>query len=82
MGRRDENVGEDAAVELRRAVLRSFDAATYTATVQVVGSRSAFLDGVPVSRGLPAAELLPGRDCVLLLFEPTDPSDAMLLGVR
>ena len=69
-------------MDLRRAVLRAFDATTYTATIQVVGSRSAFLDGVPVSRGLPAAELVPGRDCVLLLFEATDPSDAMLLGVH
>lgn len=69
-------------MELRRAVLRSFDPATYTASVQILGSRSAYLDAVPVSRGLPAAELVAGRDCVLVLFEPTDPTDAMVLGVH
>lgn len=67
---------------LVRAVLKSFDPATYTATVQLLGSRSAYLDAVPVSRGLPAAELLPGRDCVLVQFEPTDPSDCLVLGVH
>ena len=69
-------------MELRRAVLRAFDAGAYTASVQLVGSRSAYLDAVPVSRGLPAAELLPGRDCVVVLFEPTDPTDSMVVGVH
>jgi hypothetical protein len=65
-----------------RGTVRSFDAASYTATVQVVGSRSAYLDAVPVSRGLPVAEMVPGRDCVLAVFEPTDPTDLMLVAVH
>jgi hypothetical protein len=69
-------------MELRRATVRSFNPGPYTASVQILGSRSAYLDAVPVSRGLPAAELLPGRDCVVVLFEPTDPTDAMVVGVH
>jgi hypothetical protein len=69
-------------MDLRRATLRSFDPATYTASVQLLGSRSAYLDAVPVSRALPTAEMVAGRDCVLVLFESTDPSDCMVLGVH
>ena len=69
-------------MELRRATLRSFDAGAYTASVQIVGSRSAYLDAVPVSRALPVGELVPGRDCVVVLFEPTDPTDSMVVGVH
>ena len=69
-------------MEIRRAVLRSFDAGAYTASVQIVGSRSAYLDAVPVSRGLPVGELVPGRGCVVVLFEPTDPTDSMVVGVH
>lgn len=65
-----------------RAVVRTFDSATYTASVQIVGSRSSYLDGVPVSRGIPAAEMVTGRDCVLVAFESTDPADLVLVGVR
>jgi hypothetical protein len=50
--------------------------------VQFVGSRSSYLEAVPVSRGIPAAEMLPGRDCVLAVFEPTDPTDLMLVAVH
>jgi hypothetical protein len=69
-------------MEMRRATLRAFDAVAYRASVQIVGSRSAFLDAVPVSRAIPAAEMVAGRDCVLVLFEPTDPTDCMVLGIH
>jgi hypothetical protein len=68
--------------ELVRAVVRGFSAGSYTAAVQVVGSRSAYLEGVAVSRGVAAGEMVAGRDCVLVLFESTDPSDAMVIGVH
>lgn len=68
--------------ELLRAIVRGFDAGPYTASVQVVGSRSTYLDGVAVSRAIPAAEMVAGRDGVVLFFESTDPSDAMLIAVH
>jgi hypothetical protein len=69
-------------VTLLRAVVKSFASGTYRASVQVVGSRSAYLDGVAVSRGIPAAEVVVGRACVVVFFEETDPSDAMVIGVH
>jgi hypothetical protein len=67
---------------MHRGIVRAFDAATYTAVVQVEDSRSAYAPRVPVSRGIPAAELQPGRVCVVAVFNPDDADDAMVVGVR
>ena len=64
-----------------RATLRAFDAATYTATVEVVGSRGFDLSGVPVSRGIPATEMIAGRTAFALVADRTNPRDALIVGV-
>ncbi len=63
-----------------RGILLQFDPASYAATVQVDGSRGVSLS-VPVSRGLPPAELLGGRKCAILEFWPNDPNAAVLVAV-
>lgn len=68
--------------EIWRGIVRGFDAGDYTATVQLIGSRSSYLAGLPVSRAIPVGELGEGRDCVVVLFDPTVPADAMLVAVR
>lgn len=66
---------------VRRGVVKSFDAASYTATVQVAGSLAVWLEGVPVARNIAATEMVAGRRCALLFFSETDPSDAVLVAV-
>jgi hypothetical protein len=68
--------------ELLRGVLKAFDAASYRATLQLEGSRSSFAANVPVSRGIPPAQLVPGRVCVVVFLNPEDATDAMVLGVH
>ncbi len=68
-------------MEVWRATLRAFDAGTCTATVEVVGSRGFNLAGVPVSRGIAPAELVTGRLVYLVVQDPTNPTDAMVVGV-
>jgi hypothetical protein len=65
-------------MEMRRAILRGFDAGTYMATVQVAGSLSTYLTGVPVARNIAAAELVNGRNVALLLFDPSNPNDIVV----
>jgi hypothetical protein len=65
-----------------RATLRAFDAATYTATVEIVGSRGFDLSGVPVCRGIPAVEMVAGRTAFALVADPTNPSDALIVGIH
>jgi hypothetical protein len=68
-------------MEMRRAILRGFDAGTYMATVQVAGSLSTYLTGVPVARNIAAGELFNGRNVALLLFDPSNPNDMVVCAV-
>ncbi len=65
-------------MEIRKGVLKAFDSGTYKATVQVVGSLAVWLEGVPVARHIPAAEMVVGRSCALVFFDGSNPSDAVL----
>jgi hypothetical protein len=66
---------------LKRGTLKLFDAGTYTATVQLTGSLSSWLNGVPVSRAVAAAELTPGRNVAIAFFDAANPQDAVLFAV-
>ena len=68
-------------MEIRHATLRSFDAGTHTATVEYAGSISVWLSGVPVARNIAGAELVAGRHCAVLQFDPSNPQDAVLAAV-
>ena len=64
----------------KKALLKSFDSDSYTATVQIAGSLSSWLE-VPVSRAIPSAEMISGRACALLFFDPSNPRDAVIVAV-
>ena len=66
---------------IKKAILKSFDLADYTATIQIVGSLSSWLQDVPVSRAIPSAEMVAGRFCTLLLFDPSNPQDSVIVAV-
>jgi len=66
---------------IQKAVLKSFDATSHTATIQLAGSLSVWLDAVPVSRAIPNAEMTAGRSLALLLFDPGNPEDAVIVAV-
>jgi hypothetical protein len=68
--------------EVRRGILKAFDAASYRATLQLEGSRSSFATDVPVSRGIPPTQLVAGRACVVVFLNPEDATDAMVVGVH
>jgi hypothetical protein len=52
-------------MSVKKAVLKSFNSGDYTATIQLAGSYKAYLEGVPVARNLPAAEMALGRKVAL-----------------
>jgi hypothetical protein len=68
-------------MNLRQGTVKSFDAGSYTATVQVAGSLAVWLTGVSVDRGIPQGEMLAGRRCALVFFDDTNPGDAVLVAV-
>lgn len=67
---------------IERAVLDAFDSASYLATLRYAGSPSTAVAGVPVSRAIPAAALVPGRRVAVALFGASHPLDAMVVGVH
>lgn len=68
-------------MELKRGTLKSFDANAYKATVQVAGSLAVWLDGVAVARNIPTAEMVVGRSCALVFFDPGNPQDCVVIAV-
>ena len=68
-------------VEMRKATVKSFRSTTYRATVQVAGSLATWLADVPVARNIAAAEMVTGRSCAVLFFDPAVPADAVVVAV-
>ncbi|MCY4625642.1 MAG: hypothetical protein OXC99_11675 [Chloroflexi bacterium] len=67
--------------EIHKATIRTFNATTYTATVQITGSLATWLADVPVARNIPATAVTDGRTCAVLFFDAGNPSDAVVLAV-
>ncbi|MBI4301759.1 MAG: hypothetical protein HY664_04050 [Chloroflexi bacterium] len=68
-------------MEIRRGVIKAFDSGTYKATLQLAGSLSVWLGNVAVSRGVPVAEMVVGRNCAVLFFDEANPQDAVVVAV-
>ncbi len=68
-------------MRLRKAVLRSFDSGSYTATVQLAGSYKVYLEDVPVARNLPEVELVGGRKAAVVFFDEHNPKEAVVIAI-
>lgn len=66
---------------VKKGTIRGFDPATYTATIQLAGSLSVWLDNVPVSRAIPPCQMVAGRSCAVLLLDESHPQDAVVAAV-
>jgi hypothetical protein len=68
-------------MSIKKAVLKSFNPGDYTATIQLAGSYKAYLEGVPVARNLPAAEMALGRKVAVIFFDEHNPKEAVAVAV-
>jgi hypothetical protein len=68
-------------MRVRKGEIKAFNSGAYTATVQVAGSLSVWLSGVPVARNIADAEMVAGRKCALIFFDDANPNDAVLVAV-
>jgi hypothetical protein len=66
---------------VKKAILRSFNAGSYSATVEITGSGKTYLEGVPVARNLPASEMMAGRNLAVLFFDQHNVKDAVVVAV-
>jgi alpha-D-ribose 1-methylphosphonate 5-triphosphate synthase subunit PhnI len=68
-------------MSIKKAVLKSFNSGDYTATIQLAGSYKAYLEGIPVARNLPAAEMALGRKIAVIFFDEHNPKEAVVTAV-
>jgi hypothetical protein len=68
-------------MNLKKAVLKGFNSGDYTATIQLAGSRKAYLEGVAVARNLPAAEMVLGRGVAVTCFDEHNAKEAVVIAV-
>ena len=71
----------DQHTELRAGVLKAFDSVNWLATVQLTGSLQQWVTKVPVARNIAAAEMTAGRKVAVVLFDPANHTDAVVVGV-
>ena len=68
-------------MSLRKAVLKSFDSGSYTATIQIAGSHKIYLEDIAVARNLPAAEMAVGRKVAVIFFDEHNTKEAVVVAV-
>ncbi len=66
---------------IKKGEVRAFNAGDHTATVQIAGSLSVWLEEVKVARNIPASEVVAGRSCAVLFFDEANHRDAALIAV-
>lgn len=66
---------------LIKGILRAWDGVNHLANVEPGGTLPSILTGIPVSRGIPAAEMVVGRYVALAAFDPANPSNAVVVAV-
>jgi len=64
---------------IKRGIVQSFSASTYTASVLLFEATSHFLAGLPVSNTLDGTSGLVGALCAVLFFDEQNPQDAVVI---
>lgn len=68
-------------MEGRRGVVRGFDRGTWTADVELRGFQSTRLTAVPVAQHVRWDLMVDGAQCVVLLLDPSNPTDAVVVAL-
>src|SRR6266849_808551 len=64
---------------IKRGIIQSFSASSYTASVLLFEATSHFLTDVPVSNTLDGTSGLVGAWCAVLFFDGQNPQDAVVI---
>lgn len=68
-------------MDIRKAILKSFNSTPYTAVVKLIGSHTAYLEDIAVSRDIAAVDMVIGRNVAVILFDESNPTDAVVIAV-
>ena len=67
---------------IKRATIKTYNASTHKAAVQIAGSLAVWLADVPVATDIAGGEVLAGRECAVLFLSDDNPDDAVVLAVQ
>lgn len=68
-------------MEIKKAELKSFNIANYTAAIRLFSGYTAFLEDVAVARNIPSAEMIAGRTVAVIFFDENNPKEAVVASV-
>ena len=68
-------------MSLSKAVLKGFNAGSYTAIIQLAGSHKVYLEEVTVARNLPVTEMVTGRKVAVVFFDAYNAKEAVVIAV-
>ncbi len=68
-------------MNLRKAVLKSFNSVNYTATVRLASSYKVYLEDITVARNLPASDMTVGRKVAVIFFDDHNSKEAVVVAV-
>jgi len=68
-------------MSLKKGVLRSFDAVSYTATIVLSGSDKADLKDVAVARNIESAGMVAGRNVAVFFPDEHNAKEAVIIAV-
>lgn len=66
---------------IKRGVLQSFNASSYTANVLILEATSYVLSNVPIAANVDGTSALSGSTCAVLFLDEQNPLDAVILAV-
>ena len=78
----DDPAAIPGSLMIRKAIIRAYTAATHKADLQIVGSHATLAAGLRVATNVPAADVVPGRQATVLLLDPSNPDDAVIVAVQ
>ena len=66
---------------IRRGILQSFNAASYTASVLIIEATNYVLQSVPISTSVDGTSAIAGAACAVLFFDETNYTDGVIIAV-
>ena len=78
----DDPAAIPGSLMIRKAIVRAYTPGTHKADLQIVGSHPTLAAGLRVATNIPAADVVPGRQATVLLLDPSNPDDAVIVAIQ
>ena len=66
---------------LKKGVLKDFDTAEYTATIEIANSGKQYLEGIAVAKNILSGEMVAGRKLAVVFFDEHNVKDGVVVAV-